>query len=68
MNPVRHRLVIYVGDVMNIMGRRESVAYDILAEIRKTYNLRRGALVTVKQFCSYTGLDYDDVINYLKGK
>ena len=68
MNPVHHRLVIYAQDVMNLTGRRHSVAYDLLSDVRKKFKLKKGSLVTVKQFCSYTGLDAEDVMNYLKGK
>ena len=68
MNPVHHRLVIYAEDVRNLTGRRRSVAYEPLTRVRKKYKLKKGALVTVKQFSSYTGLDAEDVLNYLKGK
>ena len=38
MNPVHHRLVIYTEDVMNLTGRRHSVAYELLSRVRKKAN------------------------------
>jgi len=59
------RIVIYAKDIMNITGRRERAARKLLAKIRKKYKKRRGDFLTMKEFCSFTGLEETEVKEFL---
>ena len=59
------RLVIYAKDIMNLTGRRERVAYKLLSQIRNKFGMEKGSMVSVKQFCSFTGLKVEDVMKHL---
>jgi hypothetical protein len=62
---VLNRMVIYTKDVMNITGRKERAARLLLLQIRKKYRKKRAELVSVEEFCLYTGLSEDKVMVYL---
>jgi hypothetical protein len=61
-----NRLVIYAKDVMHLTGKQRQVAYKILGRIRKKHKLQKGAMVTVNQFCSYTGMEMEEVLDYIR--
>lgn len=60
------RLFIYTKDVEILTGRGRKVASRLLAEIREKCNKARYDLVTVIEFCDYTGLDWKMVVERLK--
>lgn len=59
------RIVIYAKDVMNITGRSERTARKILQQIRKAAGKKRGDMVTVSEFCQFTGIDQHLVTDFL---
>ncbi|MNL42494.1 hypothetical protein D3C87_1649530 [compost metagenome] len=60
------RLFVYTKDVEILTGRGRKVATRLLAEVRKKYDKARYDLVTVIEFCDYTGLDLKMVVERLK--
>jgi hypothetical protein len=62
---VLNRMVIYTKDVMNITGRKERAARVLLLQIKKKYRKKKGELISVEEFCLYTGLCEDKVMAYL---
>ena len=50
------RIVIYVKDVMNITGRSERISRKILQQIWKATGKKRGDMITVIEFCQFTGI------------
>jgi hypothetical protein len=60
------RIVIYAKDVMNITGRKERAARKLLAQIRKKYTKKKDQFITVKEFSDFTGIDEQNVIQFLK--
>lgn len=62
---VPRRTVIYAKDIQRITGRRIRTARKMLADIRKRYNKQRTDFVTVREFCSFTGIPEEDVRPYL---
>jgi hypothetical protein len=62
---IPNRIVIYAKDVMNITGRKERAARQLLAKIKKTYQKERGSFISVEEFCNYTGLDRESVREFL---
>jgi hypothetical protein len=62
---VPKRIVIYAKDIENITGRSERTARKLLQQIRVKYNKQKGEFVTVKEFCSFTGLEEEEVKQFL---
>lgn len=52
-------------DVSNITGRGSRTARKLLVRISKEYKIKKGAFVSITQFCSYTGLDENQVRAFL---
>lgn len=50
---------------MNITGRKERAARKLLAQIRKKYKKKKGDFLTMKEFCSFTGLEENEVKEFL---
>ena len=59
------RIVIYAKDISNITGKKERTARKIIAQIRRKYNKKPGDLITVYEFCEYTGLNEERVRQFL---
>jgi hypothetical protein len=60
------RIVLYTKDIIIITGKSESSARRMMAEIRKKYHKEKGALVSVDDFCGYTGLQEEKVRELLR--
>lgn len=63
---IPNRIVIFAQDVMNITGRRESAARELLRKIRKSYGKAPGQFITIHEFCSYTGLKENEVKTFIQ--
>ena len=50
------RICIYPKDVQLITGKSERWGRDIIKKIKMSYNKEKHHLVTVEEFCNYTGL------------
>jgi hypothetical protein len=59
------RLIIYPKDVAMIYGKHESTARRLLQTIRDSKGLPKGAPITIKDFCTYTHLDYDTIHTFI---
>ena len=55
------RMVIYPKDIINITGRSKSYAYNMLNSIKKKYGKKSYELVSLYEFCEYTGLKLNEV-------
>jgi hypothetical protein len=55
------RLVLYTKDIIIITGKSDRTARRMIAAIRKKYHKEKNALVSVDDFCSYTGLKEEKV-------
>lgn len=63
-HPMKHkmtRLCIYPKDVQRITGRSLGYSRTLLAELRKKLGKDRKDFISVAEFCTYTGLNQDDV-------
>ena len=54
--PRMERICIYPKDVQVITGKSERWGRDIIKKIKETYNKEKHQLVTIEEFCNYTGL------------
>jgi hypothetical protein len=64
---IPNRIVIYAKDISNITGRKERTARKMIAQIRKKYKKKKGDLISVKEFCEFTGLEESEVFPFLSG-
>ena len=55
------RIVLYAKDIIIITGKSERTARRIIADIRAQYHKGKGKLVSVDDFCRYTGLKEERV-------
>lgn len=61
-------MIIYAQDIENITGRSARGARLLLQKIKKAYGKKRQQLLTLAEFCEYTGLDEGDVRRQLRGR
>ncbi|OMP78288.1 hypothetical protein BW716_15660 [[Flexibacter] sp. ATCC 35208] len=62
---IPNRIVIFAKDVMNITGRKERAARDLIQKIREKNGKGPKQFVTVSEFCEYTGLPEENVKPFL---
>lgn len=60
------RIVVYTKDVALITGKTGRTARKLLTRVRKHYGKDNRSLVTVEEFCAYTGFDPDVVMSLLQ--
>ena len=60
------RLVINVTDLMLMIGISERTARRLMKRMKMYFNKEQSGLITVNEFCKFTGLDKDDVEEYLR--
>ena len=61
------RIVLYAKDVENITGKKGRTANNLLQRIREQNKKPKNAFVTVKDFCRFTGIDEEEVQEFLLG-
>ena len=61
------RIVVTVKDICNITGRKRGAARNLYVSILKACQRKPGQLITYKEFCAYTGLAEELILNYLNG-
>lgn len=66
MKTLPNRIIIYTKDVINITGKKERTARNLLARIRKASGKSKGDFVTIEEFCAFTGIRPEHVITFLK--
>lgn len=60
-----HRICIYAQDVVWITGRSETYSRELLRDIRLLHHKESHQLVTIEEFCTYTGLPVEEVFNMI---
>ena len=60
------RLIIYPRDVMNITGKSKNASNLLLTKLRQQLNKPERSLITVEEFCRFTGLNEIKVKEFLK--
>jgi len=59
------RLIIYPKDVQLITGRSERYGRILLKRIKDHLKKEEHQFISVEEFCSYTGLKYEQVAEHL---
>ena len=60
------RVVIYTSDIQIITGKSYKPAYALLNKIKKSFNKSAESLVTIDEFCIYTGIEKEDILHLIK--
>ena len=60
-----NRIIICAKDIQVITGKGERTARRIISKIRTTYNKPVNGLVTLNEFCTYSGLKREDVLTVI---
>jgi hypothetical protein len=58
-------MVIYPKDVQYLTGKTERTARRLMKAIRKKLGKEKHQMISVREFCEYTGLREDDVLRRL---
>lgn len=60
------RLCIYPKDVQVVTGRSERYGRKLISQIKKKFSKESHQLVSVEEFCNYTGLERESVVKQLR--
>ena len=66
MKAIPTRIIIYPKDIVNITGRRERTARQLLQKIRNALGKQSHEFITIKEFCLFTGINEDLVKDFLQ--
>jgi GTP-sensing pleiotropic transcriptional regulator CodY len=59
------RIIIYPKDIQRITGKSERYGRLLLKRIKDHFKKEDHQFVSVEEFCSYTGLKYEQVSDHL---
>jgi hypothetical protein len=65
MKPETTRLCVYPKDVQRITGKSERYGRMLLLKIRARFKKQEHQFVSIQEFCSYTGLELEQVISFI---
>jgi hypothetical protein len=63
---MQKRICIYAKDIQMITGRTERYGNKLLIKIRRHFKKEKHHMVTITEFCEYTGLPFDEVVSYIR--
>jgi len=61
------RICIYPKDIQSITGKSLRYGRLVIQKIKEIHSKEKKQLVTVEEFCSYSGLKYDYVLTSING-
>jgi pyridoxine 5'-phosphate synthase PdxJ len=61
------RVCIYPKDIQRITGKSYRQSIRLMHKLKKDCNKLQSSLVSVEEFCEYTGLKYEHVEPHIKG-
>jgi hypothetical protein len=59
------RICIYPKDIMRITGKSERYSRTLLTKIRNSLKKSNEQFISISEFCAYTGLKIDEVLNLI---
>jgi hypothetical protein len=60
------RLCIYPKDVQVVTGRSARYGRNLISQIKKKFSKESHQLVSIEEFCNYTGLEKASVLQLIK--
>lgn len=61
-----NRICIYPKDIQQITGKSERYCRNLIARIKKCNNKTKSQLVTLDEFCLFTGFKKEEINKFLK--
>lgn len=61
------RVCIYPKDVQRITGKSYRSSRLLLLEVKKHFNKLEHQLISIDEFCDFTGLKREEVIPFIQG-
>jgi hypothetical protein len=65
MKTENKRLCIYPKDIQRVTGKSYRQSIRLLQKIRKELNKLENEFVSIEEFCQYTSLKYEQVMNLI---
>ncbi|MGJ8593529.1 MAG: hypothetical protein ACSHXF_13340 [Aquaticitalea sp.] len=62
------RLCINSSEVAELLGKSQTTAQTILRTIKDAYGKKKYQVITIKEFCDYQGLPYEEVFLMINKK
>ncbi len=59
------RIILYPKDIQNITGKKDQAARKLHQLIKEAMDKPEHGLVTVDDFCAYTGITKEEVIKFI---
>jgi len=59
------RICIYPRDIQRITGSSGKAACKLIREIKRQLDKPEAGLVTIREFCAYTGISEDEVERFI---
>lgn len=59
------RICIYPKDIMRITGKSEKFSRSLMLKIKKSLQKNKDQMVSVTEFCEFTGLKPDEVLSLI---
>ena len=59
------RICIYPSDIVEILGKAPTTAQKLLRTIKDAHGKKKHQMITIKEFCDYMALPFDDVFNMI---
>jgi hypothetical protein len=59
------RIIIYTSDIIRLTGKSESYARKEIQNLRKVLGKQQFQKVTINEYCSYYGLNTEEVVKVL---
>ena len=59
------QLCIYPKEVSIILNKSISSSQELIRTIKDVYGKKKHQVVTIREFCEYEGLPYEDVFNMI---
>jgi hypothetical protein len=60
------RLIIFAKDIQRITGKGERHSSDLIRKIKETHGKASHHFLTIDEFCSYTGLDREKIMEVME--
>ena len=67
MKNIHQRVCIYPKDIQRITGKSYRQSIRLMQSIKKDLNKSRNEFLTIDEFCSSTGLKYEQVAHLIFG-
>lgn len=65
MKKALNRLCIYPKDIQRITGKSYRQSIRLMQKIKADLNKSQNEFLTIDEFCNYTGIKYEQVVQFI---